>query len=200
MAEGSSRKIAIFDFDGTLVKGDSLWPFLVAVAGWRRAGAAFARALGDAVRPGRKTEDVDRRTLFKRRLLAQILTGRDLASLQPAREAIKAWPRWNEAVVARLRAHKAEGCHILVASGGLDLYLPDLLAGLPVDTLICTQMDVRDGVLTGAMRQGNCVRAEKARRVAAWLTEHGPFEESWGYGNLPHDVPMLELVQRRVII
>ncbi|MDD3371960.1 MAG: haloacid dehalogenase-like hydrolase, partial [Alphaproteobacteria bacterium] len=68
------------------------------------------------------------------------------------------------------------------------------------DALICTDIGVENGVITGDMIHGNCVRLKKAERVEAWLAEHGPFDESFGYGNYPHDVPMLNLVKHRIIV
>ncbi len=38
--------LAVFDFDHTLITGDSLWPFLAAVAGWPRALLALAEGVG----------------------------------------------------------------------------------------------------------------------------------------------------------
>ncbi|MDP9195917.1 MAG: haloacid dehalogenase-like hydrolase, partial [Pseudomonadota bacterium] len=63
-----------------------------------------------------------------------------------------------------------------------------------------TDLEVVDGILTGRMDGGNCVRQEKARRVRAFLEQHGPFDETWGYGNRPHDIPMLDLLDHRIIV
>ncbi|NTU76734.1 MAG: haloacid dehalogenase-like hydrolase, partial [Alphaproteobacteria bacterium] len=81
-----------------------------------------------------------------------------------------------------------------------DVYLSALLEKVPYDALICTRLQAKDDVLTGLMESGNCVRQRKAELVAAYLAAHGPFAESWGYGNLPHDLPMLALVQHKIIV
>lgn len=88
---------------------------------------------------------------------------------------------------------------MVIASGGLDLYLPTVLKAVPYDELICTRAEVT-GALTGAMVGGNCVRARKAAMVQDWLDRHGRFEDSWGYGNAPHDLPMMALMKNRVVI
>ncbi len=62
--------------------------------------------------------------------------------------------------------------------------------------MICTTVDIA----TGAMTSGNCVRRHKAEMVAEYMASHGPFGNSWGYGNLPHDLPMLELMKNRIVI
>jgi phosphatidylglycerophosphatase C len=195
-----THNIAVFDFDDTLVVGDSLWPFLTRVAGGTpRALLALAKGMLHHT-SGQPVAELDQRGRLKQALLRHTLAGRSLPSLAPALAAMAHWPRWKQPILDRLHQHKAEGCHILIASGGLALYLPTLLHTIPYDGLLCTEMAVRDDQLTGLMQTGNCVRAEKARRVAAYLAAHGPFTTSWGYGNAPHDLPMLELLTHRMVV
>jgi HAD superfamily phosphoserine phosphatase-like hydrolase len=196
--------VAVFDFDHTLILGDSLWPFLIYVAGWPRALVALAEAaLLFAVRYAKNKGDpalADWRTFIKARLLRRLLAGRRVDMLGPATEKLHAWCAWNKPVRQALLDHYARGHSIVIASGGCDLYLSDLLKDLPPHTLICTAVEVRDGVITGGMPSGNCVRQGKAEMLARYLAANGPFAESWGYGNFPHDVPMLALLQHRVIV
>ncbi len=199
-----ARALAVFDFDDTLIKGDSFWPFLGYVAGWPRVLLALGAALVCfALRRGKNASDpalADFRTFIKAQLLKRILAGCRVDEFGPALEKLRRWRRWNEPVKKALMERAAEGCAIVVASGGLDIYLPALLADLPPHVLICTKLEIRDGIVTGVMAGGNCVREEKAECVKTWIAEHGPFSTSWGYGNFPHDVPMLQLVERRIIV
>lgn len=195
MPEG--RKIAFFDFDGTLAHCDSLWPFLVAVAGFWRCYFAALRSLAVWVSP---PKGKDRRTAVKEVLLKQTLAGRSVEELGGAIERMRTWPRWIGATVVALRDHHAQGHEVVVATGSLDLYVRQMLGDLPVDAVLATEVGVHDGVLDGSMPLGNCVRQIKAERVAAYMKEHGPYVESWAYGNLPHDLPMMELTTHRVIV
>jgi phosphoserine phosphatase len=102
--------------------------------------------------------------------------------------------------MAALREHNAAGDVIVIASGGLNLYLPELLIDVPHAALICTDIGMQNNVATGEMINGNCVRLRKAERVSEWLAANGPFGESFGYGNYPHDVPMMNLVKHRIIV
>ncbi len=190
------RSIAFFDFDGTLAAKDSLWPFLVAYAGKPRCLLAAARA---AVCLPFKSADVDLRTAFKDSLLKSILAYVRVADLKPAIERMRIWPQWLPTVEA-LKKHHEAGDLIVIATGSLDLYIREMLGALPYDAILATEMDVHDGVLTGEMALGNCVRERKAQRVAAYLEQHGPFADSWAYGNAPHDLPMMELVNHRVVV
>lgn len=196
--------LAVFDFDGTLIKGDSLWPFLVFVAGWLRACFALAAALFQFARHYLKNrndpEIADFRTFVKTYLLRRLLAGRTAMELVPAVEKLRQWQQWNEPMRKAILEHFEKGHKIVVASGGLDLYLPELLNDLPPRALICTRIEAHDGVLTGEMLSGNCVRSRKAEILANYILRNGPFAESWGYGNFPHDVEMLELVKHRIIV
>ena len=190
-------KVAFFDFDGTLAHSDSLLPFLCRVAGYPRCAFAFLQAVFLSLFLPRAS---DRRTFIKEKILFDLLKGKHVAVLAPSVEQMRTWPCWIESSVQALRAHHAQGHKIVVATGSLDLYIGAMLAGLPVDDVLCTRMEVVDGVLTGRMDGGNCVRQRKASLVASYLLEHGPFDESWAYGNAPHDVPMMEKTTHRIVV
>lgn len=195
-----TRRIAIFDFDGTLVGGDSLLPYLGRVAGRMRTGLVFARAIRAGLMSAGANPDDDLRTRIKAGMLRRALTGVPLAVARDAAERMRGWQRWHEPTLSALKRHADAGDLVVVATGGLSLYIPTLLHGLPVDRILATDMEVRDGVLTGQIQGGNCVRAEKARRVAALLYELGPFDESHGYGNRPSDLPFLALMSHPTVI
>src|SRR5271154_2762149 len=96
----ASRKLAVFDFDHTLIEGDSLWPFLVYAAGMPRALAALGEALGlFVVRRLQNKNDsaiADPRTFIKAHLVRRLLEGRRAAELGSAIGKLRAWQKWNE--------------------------------------------------------------------------------------------------------
>ncbi|MGE3623878.1 MAG: HAD family hydrolase [Bdellovibrionales bacterium] len=199
-----AKHLAVFDFDDTLIEGDSLWPFLVLVSGYPAAIKALMQALfllalrwlNEKSRP----EQPDTRTFIKSHLLKKTLAGRHVDTLAPAIEKLRRWQKWKAPVRAALLDHFARGHQIVIASGGLDIYLPALLQDLPPCALICTRMEIESGIITGVMPSGNCVRRRKAEILANYLEKNGPFSESWGYGNYPHDMLMLELLRHRIFV
>ena len=196
--------IAIFDFDGTLIKGDSLWPFLGYAAGWQQTLMTMAEAVTHNYidhwkNPNTSTSN-DSRTQIKTYLLEGLLVDTPVEALKPSIEKLYKWLKWNQKIRQALLDHHGKGDHIVIASGGLDLYLPYLLKDTPHDALICTEMQVVNGIITGQMASGNCVRQRKADLVATYLATHGPFADSWGYGNQPHDLSMLKLVNHRTLV
>jgi phosphatidylglycerophosphatase C len=190
-----TRTVAFFDFDGTLVKGDSLLPFLGFTVGWPKLVREFTRAL---MRP--EAGHPDKRTAIKATLLAHTLKGVPVTQAKAAAQKLAPLRHWKQPAQGALMRLKQDGALIVVATGALDLYIDRLLEGLPVDKIIATDMESANGILTGRMAGGNCVRAEKARRVAAFIKTHGPFDEIHGYGNAPHDLAMLDLCDFKTII
>jgi phosphatidylglycerophosphatase C len=179
----------VFDVDGTLVAGDTLFPFLHEVAGTVRLGEALmAGAL-------RQWSAPDRRTAVKRAVLQRVLGGRQVAAVDAvARDFVQ------DIVVHRMRAdtlrrwrwHAGRGHRLVIASASLDVYLRHLGDRLGADAVICTRMNVVNGWLTGRLSTPNCRGEEKARRVRDHLRSY-PAGPIWVYGNGPADLPMLAL-------
>lgn len=196
--------LAVFDFDDTLYHGDSMWVFFALVAGWPRVVWAFLESLAQFaaehfVRKADRTR-VDRGTFFKAQMLQRLIAGRTIAALQEPIASLCRSAQWNEKMCGALKEHYDKGHHLVIASGSFSLYLPELAKNLPPHALLCTDVGVSGGIATGDMPLGNCVRQGKADRVAAYMKEHGPFGESWGYGNFPDDIPMMNLMKYRVIV
>ncbi len=195
------KKVAVFDFDGTLIKGDSLWPFLIYASSAVDVFAAVAEGLGRyALIRVMEGQTISLRTSVKDFVLRRILKGKKRDALKDAAFKVFMWREINEPIMQKLQEHRAKGDTIVIASGSLDLYLGELLNDIPHDAVICTEIGVENGIVTGEMTKGNCVRKRKAARVKEWLDSHGPFEDSFGYGNAPHDLPMLELVKHKEIV
>lgn len=195
------KKVAVFDFDKTLITRDSFLPFLVFACGYVLVYEAVVEALARyAWRRVRRKPNESLRTFVKSFLLRRLLKGRSPEDLVDAVGKTQRWQKINEPVMQTLLDHHKNGDTIVIASGSLDLYLDELLEDIPHDAVICTNVGIKDGIITGEMTNGNCVRAGKAMRVKEWLETHGPFDESFGYGNIPHDLPMLNVVKHRIII
>ena len=91
----SDTSIAVFDFDHTLIEGESFWAFLILAAGWPRTIATMAEALAllGARRLENKNDPVfaDHRTYIKAHLLQKLLAGRTADQLRPATEKLRGW-------------------------------------------------------------------------------------------------------------
>ncbi len=194
------KRAAIFDYDHTLITGDSFMPFLAAVGGRVRLYATLIAGLFFLTLQRIQGNAQDHRHFLKDYLLKKILAGRARDSFQQAAIKTRLWQKENPPVMQSLREHADRGDIIVIASGGLNLYLPELLRGTPYHFLICTDIGMDKDIATGEMINGNCVRLVKAERVAQWLAANGPFDEIHAYGNAPHDLPMLDHATHKNII
>lgn len=186
---------AVFDFDRTLIRQESMALFLRAIAGGRYVPsccAAGARAVTAA--SGR------RRDAFRSEVLRWTLAGKTVDQARDAAERLFSRLTWIGKTMDELSRHRDEGRRILVATGSLSVYMPTILEmkGIRVDGLLSTEVVVDGDVLTGEMATESCTWAEKARRVKEWLAGvEGPV---WGYGNMPHDGAMLELTDHPTVV
>ncbi|MBF0108935.1 MAG: HAD-IB family phosphatase [Magnetococcales bacterium] len=189
------RGVAVFDFDRTLVRQETLALFLRTIAGrrmWMDVAAAAAHA---AFVPSQRRMEV-----FRAQLLRCVLAGRTLEQAQDAAEVLFCRLDWISQTCEALISHRQAGRRILVATGSLSIYMPILLnlKGLPVDALLSTEMCLEGNTITGEVATPSCTWEEKARRVRQWLTDvDGPV---WGYGNLPHDGAMLALTDHPTVV
>jgi phosphatidylglycerophosphatase C len=191
MAEGAPpRRVAAFDFDGTMVPGDSLIPFL-----WRTAGAVrFARAvlrhgLRIALATGLR---VGSRDAAKEAFVRTTLGGRSLADVRKAGEAFAAdlERRVDPDALARVAWHRDQGHELVLVSASLELYLAPLGERLGVDAVLATRLAVdADDRVTGALDGPNVRGPEKVVRLRRWLGREGC--ELWAYGDSDGDRELL---------
>jgi phosphatidylglycerophosphatase C len=185
--------VAAFDFDGTLVPGDSLRPYLMAVLG--RAG--MATALARAASPMLKGYATDGRDGAKAALLVRALAGVPVgrAAEVGARFGAALATRIKPDLVSRLRWHRDRGHRLIVVSASLALYLDEFGRRAGFDQVIATKLSVSgpgpDAVLTGFMEGDNVRAREKERRLRAAIGE-GPVE-LWAYGDSAGDREMLAM-------
>lgn len=190
--------IAAFDFDGTLTRRDTLLPFLARGLGWARFALALLRCApwlaGYALL-------LVRNDVAKARLLHLTLSGRSLAEMDDwterwlARDFAGQLQDWT---LARLAWHREAGHCCVLVSASPDIYLQRVARELGFDGLICTEMQVQDGRLTGCLYTPNCHGEQKVLRLKAWLLERfgDDFTHDmtlYAYGDTVGDKPMLRL-------
>jgi len=178
--------VAAFDVDGTLTVRDTVVPFLTAVAGRRRVGAALGWA---ALRsPG----DRDR---MKAGLVRRTLAGVDaqrLATIGAEVAASVVEHRLRPVVLGRLRWHLDAGHTVVLVSASLRPYLDPLAAALGVAHVLCTELVVdADGRCTGALLGPNCRGVHKVERLREWASPQDRIVAA--YGDARSDGPMLTM-------
>ncbi len=195
MTDKKTRRAAFFDFDGTLIRGDSIVRFLFFALG--RGKVTLRELLSAGIHAllagaGRETfEEAKGRALsFRMRMESgeRERLCRDFVS---------------EALLPRLRgegkrtwdACRAEGKCMVLVSASTDDYMVHVSRALGADVLLCTP------VLPDGRVGPNCRGEEKVRRILSWQASLPPEErvdlqDSDAYGDSPGDVYMLRLCGR----
>jgi len=182
--------VAAFDFDGTLVPGDSFGPFLYRLLGPRRLGLAVGRAGPPMLRDYRASG----RDGAKAALLAVAVAGLDGEAVSAAGEhfATMLVPRVRPGMRRRVDWHRRNGHRLVLVSASLTDYLVPFGHQAGFDDVIATRLE-RDpaGHLTGRLLGANVRGPEKANRLRALLGP-GP-AEVWAYGDSDGDRELLAM-------
>ncbi len=184
------KTFAFFDFDGTMIPGDSI--------------AAF-------VQYARKKGIMPRREFFKALLAAAryvlgLMTAVDSKNAalrfrmrlsEEEREALDRdfvneclLPRIYPQAKACIASHRQAGRQPVIVTASTENYMRALADALGVSALLATPLKP-DGTVGE-----NCRGEEKSRRIRAWLQEQGveaDFAASYAYGDSKSDLPMLLL-------
>lgn len=187
--------LALFDFDGTITTREMLPAFVYSavpparlrigkllLAPWV-AGYKFGWVSGISIRE--KIAHAGFRGMREADYLA--------AGERFAHEALA--PVLRPEAMARIAWHKDRGDTVAVVSGGFDVYLSHWCRTHGLE-LICSKLEVADGVLTGRYDGAQCVRDEKPRRVRERYALDD-FDAVYAYGDTPEDFELLEIADHR---
>lgn len=185
--------VAAFDFDGTLTRRDTLWPFLLhtlgAVTVVRHALALFPTLAGYAL-------GLIDNGVAKERVFLRCLGGMGRDELQRAAEqfALLILPgllRYE--AMQRLAWHRQLGHRCVVISASLELYVRPWAQSAGFDEVIATRLEIQeDGRISGKLSGANCFGSEKTRRLEALLGEREGYT-LYAYGDSRGDRELLSL-------
>lgn len=184
------KALACFDFDGTMIRGDSITAYLSLA---RKRGCISPLAMaGVGLHTGAYflgLENGDRVKTHALRFLSR-LTEKEKRALDEDFASRELIPRIYPEALSQWKRHQADGCVMLLVSASTDNYMRCIADYLGADGLLCTHVKA-DGTV-----QGNCKGEEKPRRIDAWLKERGirpDWPASFAYGDSGSDLPMLRL-------
>ena len=198
----SSKAVAVFDLDGTLVVGQTqelmvrflrkarvvsrsfvigtaLW-FLAYKAGLVKVTEA-SRAKGGEVFGGLSEDQV---AGLMARFTEEVMV-----------------PRLHPATTAALAEHQDEGDAVVVVSAALDPLVDALCRRLDVTEYAGAVCEIADGRYTGRLVGPIPYGAEKARAAARFIAQHGADPaDCWAYADHDTDLDLLRLVGHPVAV
>ncbi len=190
-------KLAIFDFDGTLLPGDSIVPYVrmarkMGYMSWKQSLSLLLHAPLWLM----KIWDDSAFKSCALRFYAQMdQTAREKLNQAFLQECIL--PRLYKMGLAALNARKQEGFYVLLLSASTDNYMQDVAKALQVDGLICTRLD------ENARIQVNCKGQNKVTLLQAYISENHldvDWDASCAYGDSRGDLHVMELVGSPIIV
>lgn len=199
--EKELRQIYAFDFDGTLIKGDSYREFLCHTAGPLRVVAAMLRC-GPALLWGalnRAAKPRPKELLFRRVFRGMPRKRFDAACESFARHIAL---RENQIVCRRMREAVDRGHTVYIISASPAAWIRPWvsLMGIPPGRVIATELlPDKDERLDGGFDGGFCTGAVKAGR----LLKAEPDRENYRltvYSDGPGDAELLALADRRFLV
>jgi HAD superfamily hydrolase (TIGR01490 family) len=186
-AEPVGVELAVFDFDGTLTRTDTLIPFLFTVDPARTLRHAPTAVVAAKRFPHRRDQ-------LKEALIGRVLAQRSAQQLASAGErfARTVLPGLlRPDVLAHLEGHRAAGRVVAVASASPEVVVGPAARRLGVDRVVCTRLTAPDSSQPWRYRDGNCRGEVKLARLEQLVRDVGA-ERLWVYGNLPDDAAILD--------
>jgi HAD superfamily hydrolase (TIGR01490 family) len=188
--------VAVFDLDGTLIRGDSFVAFLLAclkrhptrlMRCLHLPGAVFIHLVG-------WRDNTWLKTVFLRAIVGG-LTRDDLDPLVVAFVNDLERTRIKARALETLEHHRAQGAHVVLASASPDLYVETIGAQLGFDAVISTRLAWAEDRCLGTLVDGNCHGAGKQR-----LIEERFGRVDYAYTDHDADLPMLLGATHRIAV
>lgn len=190
VSPAATSGLALFDFDGTLTRIDTMFDFVREVQGSATLwfGLLALSPWLAAHRFGLVSAQ-DAKVMFLRWFLGGLSADQLHAHGRAYAGRIETLLR--PEAVARLEWHRAQGHQIAIVSASADVWLRAWAEQRGV-LLLCTEVAYDNGVFRGGLATPNCNGPEKERRVRAHfdLGRHSPV---YAYGDSKGDTEMLSL-------
>jgi putative phosphoserine phosphatase/1-acylglycerol-3-phosphate O-acyltransferase len=185
-------KIALFDFDGTILEGNS-WHLFFAQTVRQRPTLLAALLL-------RKLRLSSARQLKNAALRS--LAGRSALEVQQFAESFHRrhlQPRLRPKALAQLAASRAEGCQLVLATGAFDFLVRPFARELAIPLVIATRLGFRGDTCLGDIDGPECRAQKKVEAVeTAFAGQTIEWDRSYAFSDNDDDLPLLTKVGRGV--
>lgn len=182
--------VAFFDFDGTITKKDSLFVFLKFLVGRRKFYLGMLQniryLLGYMFGFISNTEAKEKVVSYFMQGMSEEFLLKKCQDILPYLEKII-----RKDALSRIRWHKNREDRIVIVSATFSCYLAPLSQKLGVE-YIGTELELKNGFVTGKFATSNCCGIEKVRRIKQKYNLNA-YKEIFVYGDSRGDMEMLEI-------
>jgi phosphatidylglycerophosphatase C len=162
--------VAAFDFDGTLTRHDTLFPFLLHVAGYVKL---FNKIIYLSPILAAYALRLIRNDIAKVKVLRCFLAQMDMQQLQQLALSFatgKVPCMLRDEAMQRLAWHQQQGHRCIIVSASLELYLRPWASKAGFDDVLGSRLEeLADGRTSGKLLGENCFGPEKVKRLEALL-------------------------------
>lgn len=192
------KRIAVFDFDGTITRKDTLIEFIRFAKGSAPLYRGMLLHLPLLILIKLHLYDNGK---AKERVFSWFFQG---VSLEHFNELGRAFYQtqadkliYSEAK-EKIEEHKSKGDIVVILSASIENWVQPFAFALQAEGLLGTQTEVQNGVLTGRFATKNCYGAEKVNRLKAWL-EASVKDQPYiiAYGDSRGDKELLEFANEK---
>jgi len=189
------RNLALFDFDGTITKKDSLMEFIKFYKG------SYSFMIGLIVLSPillLYKVRIIKNWKAKERVLTYFFKNEPFKEfcLKSTEFSIKIIPDLvKPEAIQSIIQHIGKGDRVIVISASFENWLVDWCKTMKLE-LIGSKIEVRNGLITGKIEGRNCYGTEKVIRLKQYL-DISQFSEIYAYGDSKGDLPLLELANHR---
>ena len=187
--------LALFDFDGTITKDDSLLKFIRFVVGDGRFvfGLVVLSPILVAYKlkliPNYKAKQYMLSWFFKGMSKDAFLKVANEYSLVHIDKILR--PK----AIEKINWHKNQGHKVVVVSASIECWLRPWCEKNGLE-LIATKLEIKDDIVTGKLLSKNCYGVEKVNRIKE-IYNLKDFEYIYSYGDSSGDKQMLELAHEK---
>jgi len=182
--------LALFDFDGTLYPKDSFTGFIFYTLSKRhivRKGLQilpWIQAYYLSLYPAHSMRPRLFQSMFKN-ISADFV---DKLAEEYAQKIVK---NLDPKLFKQLKLHQQKGDQVVLVSASVDLYLKPICKFLNIE-LICTQIEIKSGLITGNYISEDCSCEQKKIRIQQQYNLDD-YQYIYAYGNSEEDLEMLSL-------
>lgn len=187
----SSKVIAVFDFDGTITTVDTLFDFIRFYYGFPRliVGLFVLSPILILFKLGFIPNDKAKELLF-----SYFFKGKTLSEFNAICEKYK--NRINQTLrsqaIDKIRFHQQQGHIVLINSASIYNWILPWAQSVGIEKVVGTEIEVKEGVITGKFKGENCYGVEKVKR----FLELYPYRDTYQlyvYGDSSGDKPFLDI-------
>jgi HAD superfamily hydrolase (TIGR01490 family) len=195
----SEIKLAIFDFDDTLFKGQSLSEFLAYMEKKLPLPLMLYAKLRKRFEGSSKHDNKSHKEFLLKPLSYFDKKRFTTYSRQFYDEILK--PRLIPSIVNELKEKKQQGYTTIVASGGFDLYVNHFVSDFGVDYCVASAFEFKGSSFTGKILGEEVLANHKRQKLLELMNGHQVnWTESVFYSDHHTDLPIFNLVGKKVVV